>query len=306
MDGADVEILGRRLCNWERWGVDDEIGTVNYISPERTAAAAKLVVSGKVYGLSIPFDRAGPAIASPRRFNPLHFMIILPDEQVRDIEVGIADDVLVFPLQSATQWDSLAHVTHKGQIYGGRPISMVTSAGAAANDVRNFASRIATRGVLIDVARARGVASLAPGEAIEAEELDQILRATNTSVGEGDALLVRTGHLADCRARGWQGFSGDAPGLGMTTLEWMHERGVAAVATDTYAVEAKPYQVSGHASPFHVVAIVYMGLLLGEIFDLDALAEDCAADGRYEFFFVGAGLPVTAAVGTPVNPYAIK
>src|SRR5262249_4884069 len=140
---------------------------------------------------------------------------------------------------------------------------------------------------------------------IEADELDGILSATSTEVGEGDALLVRTGYLSHCRDRGWEGFSGDAPGLGMTTPEWLHDRRIAAVATDTYAVEAKPYQARGHASPFHVVTLVYMGLLLGEIFDLDALAADCTAEGRYEFLFVGSGLPVTAAVGTPVNPYAI-
>jgi kynurenine formamidase len=233
-------------------------------------------------------------------------MTILPDEQIRDGVVGIADDVLVLPLQAATQWDSLAHFSHKGLLYGGRPASLVTSAGTAANDVRNFSSKLATRGVLIDVARARHVASLEPGDAIEAGELDEILAATETEVGEGDVVLVRTGHLQRCRSRRWEGFAGDAPGLGMTTLEWLHERRVAAVATDTYAVEAKPYQVKGHASPFHVVAIVYMGLLLGEIFDLEQLAVDCASDRRYDFFFVGAGLPVTAAVGTPVNPYAIR
>lgn len=303
---VDVAELGRRLCNWTRWGPDDEVGTVNYITPAKTAAAAHLVVSGRVHELAIPLDRQGPAVESPRRFNPLHFMMILPDEQVRDGDVGVADDVLMFPLQSGTQWDSLAHVSHEGRIYGGRPTSLVTSAGAAVNDVRCISGRLATRGVLLDVARARGVVSLDAGDAIEATELDHVLHSQGLAVGEGDALLVRTGYLARCRSNGWKGFSGDAPGLGITTLEWLHDHRIAAVATDTYAVEAKPYQASGVASPFHVVALVYMGLLLGEIFDLDDLAVDCAEDGRYEFFFIGAALPITAAVGSPVNPYAIK
>lgn len=302
---VDVAALGRRLCNWSTWGDDDQAGTVNHITPARTAAAASLVVSGEVYELGIPLDRDGPAVSSPRRHNPLHYMTILPHEQVRDGGVGMADDVLVLPLQCATQWDALAHVSHNGMIYGGRPISLVSSAGARANDVRNFSAKLATKGVLVDIAAARGVASLEPGEPIEADELDDVLATTGAAVGQGDVLLVRTGYLARCRSRRWDGYGGDAPGLGMSVLEWLHDRHVAAVATDTYAVEVKPYQVPGHASPFHVVAIVYMGLLLGEIFDLDALASACASTDRYEFFFVGAGLPVTAAVGTPVNPYAI-
>jgi kynurenine formamidase len=174
------------------------------------------------------------------------------------------------------------------------------------NDVRNFSSKLATRGVLADVARFRSVESLEPGEAIEASELEAALAATGTSVGEGDVVLVRTGYLERCRQRGWVGYSATTPGLGMSTLEWFADRHVAAVATDTYAVEVKPYQVDNQASPYHVVALVYMGLLLGEIFDLEALASSCAADGRYEFMFVGPALPVTAAVGSPVNPYAIK
>lgn len=302
----DVEELGRKLCNWNRWGADDQTGTVNYITPAVTAKAASLVRDGQVFGLGIPMDRNGPAIGSALRFNPHHFMSILPTEKLRDGEVGIADDVLFLPLQSATQWDSLAHVSFRGQIYGGRPSSLVTTSGAAVNDVRNFASKVATRGVLLDVARRRGVESLEPGEAIEADELQAAAAEAGIEVGEGDAVLVRTGYLRRCRENGWAGYGGPAPGLGMSTLEWFAACHIAAVAVDNYAVEVKPYQVDNHASPFHCVALVYMGLLLGEIFDLEDLAESCEADGRYEFMFVAAGLPVTNAVGTPVNPFAIK
>jgi kynurenine formamidase len=302
----DVEALGLRLCNWAKWGPEDQSGTVNYITPEVTAAAARLVTTGHIFALGIAMNRGGPAIDSALRFNPLHFMSILPTEKIREGEVGIADDVLFLPLQSATQWDSLAHISHKGQLYGGRPSSLVTTDGAAVNDVTNISSRVATRGVLIDVARHRSVDSLAPAEAIEAAELEVIVVDAGVSIGEGDAVLIRTGHLAECRARGWKGYGESAPGLGMSTLEWFADRRVAIVATDTYAVEVKPYQVEDYANPFHVVAIVYMGLLLGEIFDLDALAASCAEDGTYEFLFVAPGLPVTAGVGSPVNPYAIK
>jgi kynurenine formamidase len=303
---VDVEALGRKLCNWSTWGPEDQAGTVNYISPAVTARAARLARTGQVFGLGISMDRNGPAIDSAMRFNPLHFMSIVPTEKIRAGEVGIADDVLFLPLQSATQWDSLAHVSFRGQIYGGRSSALVTTDGASVNDICNIASRVATRGVLLDVARAWSVDALEPGEAIEAADLDEVLAATGLTVTEGDIILVRTGYLDRCRRQGWQGYSATTPGLGMSTLEWFADRHVAAVATDTYAVEVKPYQVADQASPFHVVALVYMGLLLGEIFDLDALAAACAADGVYEFFFAGPGLPVTAGVGSPVNAFAIK
>lgn len=303
---SDVVALARKLCNWATWGEDDQRGTVNHITPQVTAAAAALVRRGVIHSLSVPVDRDGPVTTSPRRFNPLHFMTVLPTEQLRDGGVGISDDVVVMPLQSGTQWDGLAHFAFDGQIYGGRPATLVSSSGAAVNDVRNFSDRLATRGVLADVARFRGVSSLQPGEPIEVEELQATLHAQGVDVSEGGALLVRTGYLSLCRARGWTGFGDSAPGLAMSTLEWIHDRHLAAVATDTYAVEVKPYQAEEFASPFHVVALVFMGLLLGEIFDLEQLSEDCTMDGVYEFFFVAPALPVTGAVGAPVNPYAIK
>lgn len=302
----EVVALGRRLCNWTTWGADDQHGTVNHITAEVTAAAAALVRRGTIHALSVPIDRNGPVTTSPRRFNPHHFMIVLPTEQLRDGGVGTSDDVVVMPLQSGTQWDALAHFSYDGQLYGGRPATLVSSAGAAVNDVCNIADRLATRGVLADVARFRGVASLDAGEAIEVEEIEATLASHGVDVSDGCALLVRTGYLAHCRAQGWSGYGDAAPGLAMSTLEWLHDRRIAAVATDTYAVEVKPYQAERFASPFHVVGLVFMGLLLGEIFDLDHLAEDCAMDGIYEFLFVAPGLPVTGAVGTPVNPYAIK
>lgn len=306
MTSRDVDELASRLCNWDRWGPADEVGTPNFITPAVTMAAATLVRSGRVHPLAVPLDSDGPAIDVDFRANPRHYMTILHQERVRVGEVGIADDVLLLSLQGATQWDSLAHVSHRGVMYGGRPVSLVDSRGAHVNDVRNFSGRLATRGVLIDVARARGVETLSPGESIEADEIVRLLDGTGTTVGTGDALLVRTGFLADCRARNWVGFSGDAPGLGMSVLEWLHDHEVAAVATDTYAVEVKPYQVTEVANPFHVVGLVYMGLLLGEIFDLEGLASDCAADGVYDFLFVAPALPVSGGVGSPVNPYAIR
>jgi hypothetical protein len=81
---------------------------------------------------------------------------------------------------------------------------------------------------------------------------------------------------------------------------------VAAVAADNYAVEVRPSELPPFRVPFHICAIPNMGLTLGEIFFLDELAADCAGDGRYAFLLVAPPLPVTAGVGTPINPYAAQ
>jgi kynurenine formamidase len=294
------------VSNWGRWGPDDELGTINYITPAKIAAACQLARRGVITELAVPFDRDGPQEGAPRRFNPIHFMNALPRDDPRPGGGGIADDVLVIPLQSGTQWDSLAHVSYMGQLYNGRDADLVGVHGAPVNSIRAISSRIATRGVLLDFPRLFGVESLEAGYAISATDLDNALEAEATAISEGDALLVRTGHLTICRARHWDGYRDTTPGLGIDTAGWLHAHRVAAVATDTVAVEVKPSQYPDVFMPLHIAAIPHMGLLLGEVFDLDLLAERCATSGIYEFLFVAPPLPVTGAVGSPINPYAIQ
>ncbi|WP_433170902.1 cyclase family protein [Actinoallomurus sp. CA-150999] len=129
-----------------------------------------------------------------------------------------------------------------------------------------------------------------------------------STVRRGDIVLVRTGQLARCRRDGWGEYAaGPAPGLSFTTLGWLHRTEIAAAATDTWGFEVRPYEFDGPCmSPLHQIAIPNMGLPLGEMFDLEELADDCAADGVYEFLLIAAPLPVTGAVGAPVNPIAVK
>jgi kynurenine formamidase len=121
-------------------------------------------------------------------------------------------------------------------------------------------------------------------------------------------VLIRTGQIAQCRdAGGWGSYAGGAaPGIALDTAPWIHDRELAGVASDTWGLEVLPNETEDVFQPLHIVLIVGMGLLMGEIFDLEALAEDCAADGRYEFLLSAAPLPITGGVGSPVNPVAIK
>jgi kynurenine formamidase len=164
-----------------------------------------------------------------------------------------------------------------------------------------------SRGVLLDLARARGVDRLRPGEVIAPADLEAAERAERVRVEAGDVLLVRTGHLSVfTRDADRTAYMKTMPGLGIGSVEWLHSRSVAAIATDTSAVEVIPFEDPAVPLPVHALCIRDMGLTLGEMFDLDTLAADCARDGAWEFLFSAAPLRVTGGVGSPLNPLAVK
>lgn len=307
--------LALHVRNWGRWGPTDEIGTLNFITPDIIARASRLVTAGKVFALGIPLQREGPQSGTRQRFNPIHSMFRDGGDQPRtpaEVEAmqgyGGSDDWIVMPLQCATQWDSLAHIFDEGKMWNGYDATLVTSSGAAKNSIDKTSNKIVGRGVLLDVARWKGVRALEPGYAITVDDLEGTAAAEGVQVERGDILLVRTGHMTRYLDRNdWHYFDLDPfPGVSVHTAPWMHAKEIAAVASDNYAVEVRPSEIIGFRNPFHVCAIANMGLTLGEIFYLEELAEDCVLDGRYSFFLVAPPLPVTHAVGTPINPYALK
>jgi kynurenine formamidase len=308
-----------RFRNWGRWGPEDEIGTLNFITPEVIKRAGTLVRQGKVISCALNFDTNGPQTGAFGRVNPIHSMVATGTDhatgrqrpagfETAPFGWGFADDQVTMFLQCGTQWDGLGHIFHHGKMYGGRDASLVSSTGAARNGIEHYKDRIVTRGVLLDVARYRGVDALRPGEAIYVEDLEGCAARQRVAVEAGDVVLVRTGDVGRrLRERSWGTFSaGDAPGLSFLTAPWLHERSIAGIATDTWGVEVRPNELPGSFQPLHLVMVVNMGLLVGEIFHLEALADDCAADGVYEFMFVAPPLPITRAVGSPINPQAIK
>jgi kynurenine formamidase len=307
--------LALGVRNWGRWGPTDEIGTLNFITPEAITRASRLVTMGKVFALGIPLQREGPQSGTRQRFNPIHSMFRDGGDQPRtpaEVEAmqgyGGSDDWIVMPLQCATQWDSLAHIFYEGKMWNGYDATLVTSSGAAKNSIDKTSNKIVGRGVLLDVARWKRVRALDAGYAITVDDLEATAAAEGVQVERGDILLVRTGHMTRYLDRDdWHYFDLDPfPGVSVHTALWMYEKEIAAVASDNYAVEVRPSEIIGFRNPFHVCAIPNMGLTLGEIFYLEELAEDCVADGRYSFFLVAPPLPVTHAVGTPINPYALK
>ena len=314
---ADIRAAAVRLSNWGRWGAEDEIGTLNHIRPEDVVAAARLVQKGKVMSLALPFDSKGPQGGKSNypalgRFNPIHVMTRTGTDAYSGVldhrKIRASDDILILPLQSGTQWDGLGHIFYGDHMWNGYDCRTVTSAGAQKCGIEQTRERMAGRGVLLDVARMLGLEHLPDGFAITNDMLDAAERHFNVTVRRGDFLLVRTGQMeAKMAAQNWDGYSGgDAPGLAFETLDWLQQKQVAAIATDTWGVEVRPNQTDEATQPWHWIAIPIMGLTLGEIFFLADLARDCAEDRRYEFMFVAPALPITGAVGSPINPLAIK
>jgi kynurenine formamidase len=235
------------------------------------------------------------------------------EEAAADEEgIGFADDMLSMSVHAATHWDALSHVYHHHTMYNARDSRLITDRGAAVNDITPMASRLVTRGVLVDVARYRGLDALSADHEIGVEDLQGALAAQRVDISSGDALLIRTGHMGRIRTAGnWQafterdGFFPQEPGLSASCLPWISEHGICAVACDNWAVEWLP---GGPVCelPVHVVGIVHMGLALGEMFDLDHLAAVCGTDGRYDFMLAAGPLPLKGGVGGPVNPLAIR
>jgi kynurenine formamidase len=314
-EGA-IAAAAERCSNWGRWGADDVLGTLNFLDEAKRLEGARLVRRGVSFSLAQSFDANGPQKGWRRRTNPVHTMLDTGLDAERGTQgfphgIGGADDVVFMPLQASTQWDGLGHIFDHGNAWNGRRAGdVVTSEGDQVTGIETAASHIAGRGVLLDVGRALGTdGELPDGFAITAEHLEATIAAQGGSarVGRGDLLLVRTGRLARARREGWGDYAGGAsPGLSFTTADWLHVTEIAGVATDTWGFEVRPNEFAVAFQPLHQVAIPHIGLFLGEMWDLDALAADCAADGVWDFLLTAAPLPVTGAVGAPVNPIAVK
>jgi kynurenine formamidase len=304
----NFKVVGGRLSNWGRWGADDQRGTLNFITAERIVEAARLVRTGKTFELSIPVGADGPQTGLGGRVNPLHFMTVMPTDDLHlSGGINISDDFISMPLQGATQWDSLAHVGYDDLFYNNVPVdSVMALGGASRNAIDNALPGIVGRGVLVDIARYRGVEWLQAGDEIEPDEVDAALAAQGVAVGSGDVLAVRTGWRRKAIVDGWENWMAGNPGLGLACATWLHDREVAAVVSDNWCIEVQPSAEGTGILPLHCILIRDLGMMLGEILDLEDLAADCATDGVWDFFLSAAPLRVVGGVGSPVSPLALK
>ncbi len=315
----DLRDAAEKYKNWGKWGPHDEIGTLNYTSAEDIVAAAQLVRKGKVISLALNFDHTGPQGAKSKypamgRTNPIHTMLRTGTDAYSGVldQRGIraADDMVMMPLQCGTQWDGLGHVFYENNMWNGYDCREVTSAGAQKCGIEKTKNKMVGRGVLLDVARHKGVDLLDDGYGITCADLDET--AKKQGVADEARRLRDRAHRADgtlhrgrragtairaatrpaSRSRRWNGSSASSS---------------PRSPRDTWGCEVRPNETEpGINQPWHWITIPIMGMTMGEIFNLKDLADDCAADKVYEFMFVAPAIPITGAVGSPVNPLAIK
>jgi kynurenine formamidase len=219
------------------------------------------------------------------------------------------DDFIMMPLQAATQWDALSHVYYEQKFYNGFDANTCTSMGASkvSIDKPAAAGKVVARGVLLDVAKFKGVDRLEELAIVTPADLDATAAAQGVEVGQGDVVLVRTGHLTRFfETRDGEHYGVSSPGLSWRCGKWLSDKKAAAVACDNLAIETGSEEFPGVLLPMHLLCLRDMGMMLGEMWNFEALAAECASDGKYEFLLVAAPLQFTGAVGSPLNPIAIK
>lgn len=295
---AEYNDYKRRFNNWGRWGADDNLGTLNHITPERRRAAVALARDGMTVSLANPLATAA-VVGEHRNAQPAEHRMNVGANACSDY-IGVSYHGFV-----NTHIDALCHIyTEDGKLYGGRPSSDITPTGATCNSVDAWRSGIVTRGVLYDVPRHRNVPYVTEDSPVHAWELEDIAREEGVQPQPGDAVLVRMGLAAFWSAHPDFAPPWSAPGLHASALEFLFAHDAALLGWDL--MEAPGQEAYQAASlPIHSIAIPYMGLPLLDNANFDSLGDACAAAGRYEFMLTIAPLVVLGGTGSPVNPIAV-
>lgn len=284
------------LSNWGRWGADDQLDTLNFISAGTRLAAAALIRTGRVVPLGREFSTTTPQLRN-FEYRMVRYTDALPEEAGCYDVVGMTCHGF-----AVTHVDALCHIfTPEGRqgMYNGYPVSDVTESGARRLGIEHVgAVGIVGRGVLLDVAEVRG-GPLPLGSAIMPEELEAAERLHGVQAGEGDILFVRNG-------AGSRNTYRHGTGLHAACLPWLRERRVAVLSSDSDSDAHPPIPgFERWTEPMHMVAIPYLGMTLLDHAELDALAAACAAEGRWTFFVTAAPWRFRGATGSAVNPLAM-
>jgi kynurenine formamidase len=301
---ADVLGYADSLSNWGRWGADDQLGTLNLITPARRLAALGLVRRGRLVSCARDID---PNDTSDSR-RPQRYMIrsgegVVDGKRVLR-HVAASEYIGLIPGRNVTHLDSLSHVFWNGRMYNDLPASLVTTEhGATSHAITVAGDGILTRAVLLDVPRHRGVPSLQPGTPVHRREVETILAAYETDLLEGDALLLRTGH-GRAPLAGSARTNHTQAGWGTSCLPLFREAGVAIIGADT-AQETHPSGYAGIRGPIHGIGIPAMGMWFLDSCDLEEAADACDEYGVHEFALLLAPLRLVGATVSPMNPIAM-
>ena len=295
--------LFRALCNWDRWGPEDQRGALNHLTPERVAAAAGLVQEGVTVTLSLPLNTEA-ALHNPKPAD--HYMTELGPPDLAQHSVHFLKDYVGadYHNDGHSHIDALCHIAYEGLMYNGRSASTVTDDGAEVNTIEVLEAGLIGRGVLLDIPRVRGVPWLEPGEHVFRDDLEAAEREQGVSVQPGDILLVRTGHALRLAELGPWDTAAAKAGLHPTAMTLIGERCVAALGSDGNS-DTAPSSTDGVDFPIHVLAIAAMGIHLLDYLQFEDLRASCEERERWEFLFASSPLRIEGGTGSPVNPTVV-
>lgn len=304
----ELQELAAKVSNWGRWGDRDERGTQNLIDADATQRGLACVRDGRHLSLALPLDQTAPQQGgAPGRIAPLRTMLSINQTYTgQDGDAAFNDDTVVMAMSAGTHIDALAHVTYGGFMYNGFPAERVTASGGATKCGAEKLEPIMTRGVLLDVARAKGVDRLEVGYGVTPDDLDAAAEHAKVDVQPGDVVLVRTGHMQYFHEGNTNGYNHDCPGMSASAIPWVRDHDLGALFLDTYVFDVWPPEDWAAMMVVHMIHLRDMGQIQGQNFDLEALSADCADDGRYEFLFTALPEPFTGACSAPVNPVVTK
>jgi kynurenine formamidase len=306
----DMRAIFAAVSNWGRWGQNDELGTLNFITPEKRRSAAMSVTEGRCVSLARDFPTA-PGPHNP--FPAQHHMLVggddscclgIPGLEMSQDFIGIAFHGLV-----STHIDALCHVFADGRMFNGFPASEVLSTGARRNTIMAVRDGIIGRGVLLDMPAALGVSHVPAERRLGIAELEAAERVHGAAVGSGDILIVRTGRDVDRTMGGEQGAASAETGfagLHPEVLPWLHEREVAALGGDGIQ---DPFNAPPNNKlwpmPIHTCGLTAMGLHLLDNLYLEDVARMAQEVGRWTFQLCIAPLRIQGGTGSPINPIAM-
>jgi kynurenine formamidase len=302
MTETEFRSLYERLRGQLPWGRDDRRGALNYITPAEVLAALREPTLGRTMSLAAPVEHQ-PAADNP---DPARHEMKGPLGADAGPGLAFSMDRIAMNIHgnADSHIDALCHVIFDGQLYNGVAANTVTAAGAAELSIAIAADGIVGRGVLLDVARSRGVPWLEPGDHVTVADVLAAERDQRVRIGQGDIVLVRVGHRRRRTEQGaWDAAAGRA-GLHPEVLPLLAERRIAALGSDGNN-DTAPSAVAGVDFPVHVLTVNALGLHLMDYLQFTELRQVCAEIGRWSFLCVIAPLRLPTGTGSPVNPIAI-
>ncbi|HHY66205.1 MAG TPA: cyclase family protein [Alicyclobacillus sp.] len=316
-DRKVAELLRDMPTNWNRWGPEDEIGSLNYLTPEEVLRGVRSVRQGKVFTLGVVIGSPEGDPVWPGRSGATKLMTqdkghyLSHKLQAAPGGLEYADDFITMFLQGTTQFDALGHTWYDDKIWNGYDAGTTIGGMEKASVLPIAQHGVVGRAVLLDIARHRGKPYLDRGETFGLDDLLACAERQGVTVEKHDILVLRTGWLKIFYEQGPRAFYGDSfnePGLAFSPelVKWFHEMEIPVLATDTIANETTVDPKTGVLLVLHNALMRNLGVLFNEILWLEDLAADCADDGQYAFLYAGSPLKVYRGTGAPVNPVAVK